>query len=428
VADPVEHESPLVGLPDVVPVGVADAARHADDAPEIVVETLREFRERELPPSQSLVGSPRDGTNLLPRFGWVMPWGQAGSSKTSILVDLLFHACSGIDWLGWHVERALRVVVIVNEGIPGALQDKLKQKLERWPHDTAQVLDNLSVWASPWGEFSFREQRLVEYVRDYALDHGADYVALDPLHTIATTNVGSPEETEAFKRTLRDFGVWEDLGVLTTHHANKAKLISGDWDRHPDTVLRLDKEPKTPATKLTLEKARPADPDELGVPVLLNWLVETLGYERVAIDTTTTGDDELLDRIKQTLADASEPLSMHKLKKATSGNEHRIGDVAQAALASGEISNVSTRKNVYALVLPERCHEFGGTPGISEAQMRMAEPEELCPEPEAQEEEARRAGEVVPRASLSKESRHVEAQHAGEIDDDDLPDFKGRLS
>ena len=60
----------------------------------------------------------------------VLPWGREGSGKTSVLVDLLFHVAAGRDWLHYPVGRPLRVVVIVNEGVPGGLQDKLAQKLE----------------------------------------------------------------------------------------------------------------------------------------------------------------------------------------------------------------------------------------------------------------------------------------------------------
>src|SRR5262249_14997316 len=145
-----------------------------------------------------------------------------------------YHAAAGLAWLGYTIERPLRIVAIVNEGIPGGLQDKLAQKIERWQHDPNPVLDNLFVYASPWGEFTFRSARMFDHARAYALDVGADYVALDPLHTFGTSGAGSPQETEEFKHALRAFGVWSDLGVITSHHANKAGMVSGDWMRHPD--------------------------------------------------------------------------------------------------------------------------------------------------------------------------------------------------
>ena len=324
-----------------------------DDEVEIVFEPLRAFLKRDLPPSVSLVGTPRDGTNLLPQYGWVMPWGREGSGKTSILVDLLFHAAAGLAWLGYPIARPLRIVAIVNEGVPGGLQDKLAQKVERWAHDPAPVLDNLFVYASPWGEFTFRSSRMFDHARAYALDVGADYVALDPLHTLGTVGAGAPAETEEFKHSLRAFGVWSDLGVITAHHANKTGMVSGDWGRHPDTVFHVEKDGRNPATKYTLEKARPADPAELHVPQILHWLVETFGYERQLLDVTPTFDDaEALANVLDVLRDATAPMGKQALVAAVGGTHDRVREVVERAIASGAIVDQTPEKRSFRLVLP----------------------------------------------------------------------------
>lgn len=337
---------------------MAAAEFYTGDEPtvRIVFEPLRDFLARELPPAESLVGVTRNGTNLLPRYGWVMPWGPAGSGKTSVLVDMLYHVAAGIDWLGWPVARALRLVVVVNEGIPGGFQDKLAAKLEAWPGDHDAVLDNLAVYASPWGEFQLSDLRMREHARSFALDFGADYVALDPLHTLGTIGAGTPEETETFKHVLRAFGVWADLGVLTAHHSNKAGMVSGDWTRHPDTVIHLEKDGKAPATKLTLEKARPADPAELGVPVLLEWVVDSLGYRRVELnaDGPQLSDDDLLAEVVDALDGNAEPASMTDVLEALGHDHHRVRAVVKNALSArgtGVLRNLATRKGRYALVV-----------------------------------------------------------------------------
>jgi hypothetical protein len=325
----------------------------------IVFEPLRVFLERALPPAESLVGVARGGTNLLPRFGWVMPWGREGSGKTSVVVDLLFHAAAGVAWLGHYpIERPLRLVVVVNEGVPGGFQDKLAAKVEAWDAGAVEaVLDNLAVYASPWGEFTFRDARMANHARAFAQDFGADYVALDPLHTLGTIGGGKPEETESFKHVLRAFGVWTDLGVITAHHSNKAGMVSGDWARHPDTVFRLEKDGQNPATKLTLEKARPADPAELGVPTLLEWEVDTLGYRRVAIEATPrVSDAEVLEKVLAVLGEASGPLGMTELQAAAGGTKERVRAAVLAELERGEtgqIRNLSTRPRYYSLVIAE---------------------------------------------------------------------------
>jgi hypothetical protein len=339
----------------------------------IVFEPLRAFLTRDLPPAESLVGVTRNGTNLLPRYGWVMPWGREGSGKTSVVIDLLYHAAAGIDWLGWPIGRPLHVVVVVNEGIPGGFQDKLTAKLETWPGDTEIIRDNVAVYASPWGEFTFRNERMATHARAFALDFGADYVALDPLHTLGSSGGGRPDETEAFKHVLRSFGVWADLGVITAHHSNKAGMISGDWARHPDTVIHLEKDGKNPATKLTLEKARPADPHELGVPVLLEWNVETLGYVRKVLEPRhRTSDDELDAKIRDELATASAPLTMGALQKAVGGDTKRTRERALELLKRREIRDLSTGGNAYRFAPGETESPDAPDAGSGTPQTRMA--------------------------------------------------------
>lgn len=353
-----------------------DAVSPPETAP-IIFETLRSFLKRDVPQSEALVGVARDGTNLLPRYGWVMPWGREGSGKTSILVDLLFHACAGIDWLGYPIGRALKIVAIVNEGVPGGLQDKLRQKTERWEHSDT-VLDNLAVYASPWGEFTFANERMAEHAQDFARDFGADYVAMDPLHTLGTTGVGSPVETEAFKHVLRTFGLWDWIGVITAHHSNKAGMLSGDWGRHPDTVLHLEKDGKAPATKLTLQKARPADPTELGNPYLLEWETDTLGYSRVDLQTAASFDeDDAFQKAADALSKAAEPLRKGDLVEAIGQTAEHARKAVDKWIRDGRIVDLTPTKRSFKLTLPRSVEtsptEHDGTL-LDVAQIRMDEP------------------------------------------------------
>lgn len=316
----------------------------------IIFETLRAFLKRPLPKAEALIGTVRGGTNLLPRYGWVMPWGKEGAGKTSVLVDLLFHAASGINWLHYPIMRQLRIVIVINEGVPGGLQDKIDEKTELWPGNTDLVLDNLAIYVSPWGEFTFKDERMTDHARNYALDFKADYIALDPLHTLGTTGAGTPQETEEFKHLLRKFGLWKDLGVITAHHSNKIGMVSGDWGRHVDTLIRLEKDGKRPATKFTLEKARPADPHEIGVPQLLEWETDTMGYRHVPLENPEKVSDEtLLERIHSALEEAAEALTMGALQDAVQGDSKRISALAKREIQAGRISDHAPRKDRYLL-------------------------------------------------------------------------------
>jgi hypothetical protein len=364
---------------------LAELTDHDTAAVDVIFEPLRAFLQRDLPAAEALVGVARGGTNLLPRYGWVMPWGREGSGKTSVLVDLLFHAATGQPWLGYPIARPLRLVVIVNEGVPGGLQDKFRHKLERWDGDRDQILDNLAIYASPWGEFSFRNPQMVEHAQAYARDFTADYVALDPLHTLGSSGAGAPQDTEQFKHLLRKFGLWDSIGVITAHHSNKLGMVSGDWARHPDTVIHLEKDGKNPATKFTIEKARPADPHELGVPQLLEWDVETFGYRRRDLPAARAGvsDQEILDRIKTTLAE-HHVLAMGALQDAVTGTRSRISRVAQEAIKRGEIVNLTPEKQAYTLTLPGNTENLSlatngedGEAAGNTPQLRMVEPNNL---------------------------------------------------
>jgi hypothetical protein len=204
----------------------AKEAGAADESKPIRIVTLGKFLELNFPPAESLIGQLRDGTNPLPRFGWVMPWGPAGSTKTSILVDLLFHAGDGRQWQDYPILRPLRIVAIVNEGISGGLQDKLREKVELWDGDAP--LETIAFYTSPWGEFTFRNDRMFRHLQDYARDFQADYFAGDPLHTLGAIGTGTPQETAEFKHLLRRFGVWDWIGIITSHHSNKNGMVSGD--------------------------------------------------------------------------------------------------------------------------------------------------------------------------------------------------------
>lgn len=344
--DAADHLAAGHTLADLQPLEhVADQTSYATFA------LARDFIKLDLPKSSALIGHTRGGTNLLPSHGWMMLWGPAGSAKTSLLIDLAFHATTGRNWLGYPVNRPLKMILVVNEGVPGGLQDKLAEKLELWDGDTTPILERLAVYVSPWGEFTFGNSDMVDALTDYATAFQADYVMLDPLHTIGAGGSGTPEETEKFKHLLRQFGVWNSIGVITAHHANKSRDVSGDWERHPDTVISVEKDGKRPATKYTLRKARPADPAELHVPRILEWLPETAGYKAVEIDQRPkVTDDEILERIRHALHDTP-GLNMTALRKAVPGDDNRIGELVKTEIETGRIANASPKANAFSLTL-----------------------------------------------------------------------------
>jgi hypothetical protein len=360
--DAADHLAAGHGLDELEPVDMRDVSDESatpgepSDEPPIAFATLRDFLKLPLPAAESLVGSRRGGTNVLPANGWMMLWGPADSSKTSLVADLAFHVACGRQWLRYPTLRPLRLIVIVNEGIPGGLQDKLAEKLELWDGDKDLAQDNISVYVSPWGEFTFRNSHMVDHLEQHARDFRADYIVLDPLHTVGPKGSGTPEETEHFKHLLRDFGLWNWIGFLTAHHSNKNGMVSGDWTRHPDTVVHVEKEPKRPATRYTLEKARPADPEEIGIPCILEWITESKGYKLVELDQREkVSDEELLERIYQAITDQP-GITMTDLRQAVQGDDNRIGELVKTEIQAGRIANSVTRDGYYKLTVCNRLH------------------------------------------------------------------------
>jgi DNA-binding transcriptional ArsR family regulator len=282
--------------PHIVSVPAGDIPEAAPGEAEQTAEqpisfvTLREFLKLDFPPAESLMGQPRGGTNLLPRYGWALPWGPEGCAKTTIGADWMFHGAEGLSWCGYPALRPIRFVVVLNEGVPGGIQDKLAEKVALWEGDADKALDQIAIYTSPWGRFDLSDPRMRNHLRDFAHDFEADYCYLDPLHTMGTIGAGAPKETEQFKGYLLELGLWDTLGVITPHHANRAGMVSGDWGRHPDTLIKLDKPDGRKETRWTIQKARPCDPDEMGAVQRLEWLTETMSFRRsAALDSKAIG-------------------------------------------------------------------------------------------------------------------------------------------
>jgi hypothetical protein len=62
------------------------------------------------------------------------------------------------------------------------------------------------------------------------------------------------------------------------HHENKAGQISGDWGRHPDTKVALQRDGNHQRTKLDWAKTRWATLEPTEKVVLLDWVIGGQGY------------------------------------------------------------------------------------------------------------------------------------------------------
>jgi hypothetical protein len=260
--------------------------------------TGAEFMQREFPTAEPLLG--QAGEILLAAGSLLMVYGADGSGKT---IDAIAHLASGTDWLGVPVPRPVRICVIENEGPPDLFKQKLARKVESW--SGPPFLPNLYFYVQPWGEFSFADPDCRAALAEFCEEHAIDVVTANPTLGLGVSSSGRPDETQQFVDWLTECGLKSTRAFWLLHHENKAGQISGDWGRHPDTKVSLQHDGNLPRTKLDWAKTRWATLPSETIPkvCLLEWVLETQGYNLLELDTAGASDEELEARIRDYLDD-----------------------------------------------------------------------------------------------------------------------------
>lgn len=267
---------------------------HVTRPPQLV--PLASFVESREEQAQALLGDDED--TFLARGGLGITGGVGGSTKTTLMIDAAAHLAAGIPWLGIPVPRPLRVALIENEGSRAKFRDKLRQKVDSW--EGPAFAGNVLVLDEPWTAFSFADADHRQALRDQCVDAGVELVVANPLGNLGVDGVGSPEETEAFMRHLRDCGLDRDLAFWLIHHFNRGghrdilHRLSGAWDRHADTIIGVERE-GTRRTKLTWAKTRWATPPE-DKATILEWHVPTRGFTVIETEQAEQLDDSTYEQ------------------------------------------------------------------------------------------------------------------------------------
>jgi hypothetical protein len=156
---------------------------------------------------------------------------------------------SGVDWLGFKIERPLRVLFVENEGPREPFRAKLELKRKLWEH---AIRGAIFVQTFDWGAFTLADVDDVERLRTYCEENEIDLVIGDPLDSLGVDGVGSPEDTRKFMELkfmelMGQAGLFRAVAFLLLHHPRKEGAkdeldeVSGAWGGKPDTMLRLDK-------------------------------------------------------------------------------------------------------------------------------------------------------------------------------------------
>jgi hypothetical protein len=218
-----------------------DDAPEAHDADQPFALPLDEFiaAESDLPPA--LVGA--DDEIILPAVGLLLLVGRGGRGKTTLTVDAILHMASGIDWLGFHVGRALRILMIENEGPRELFRQKLERKRDHWTHPIAGAI---FVHTESWGAFTLSDPQAIERLRAFIDNNQIDLVIADPLDTLGVAGVGSPDEVRQFVALMVEAGLNRTVAFWLLHHPHKERTddeldeAAGAWGGKPDTMLRID--------------------------------------------------------------------------------------------------------------------------------------------------------------------------------------------
>jgi AAA domain len=269
--------------------------------------SFAQFAAHGFPDAESLLGEP--GSIFLAVGSLLLVYGGDGAGKSTLTVDGASHLASGQDWLGIPVPRPVRCLLIENEGPPGLFQAKLTAKRESW--GGPDFAENIYIYSSPWGEFSFADEKAREALTAYCDEHGIDVVMANPTLGLGVAASGRPDETQQFVDWLKECGLGSRRSFWLLHHENKTGAISGDWGRHPDTKVRLEPDGNRQRTKLTWEKTRWATLEPTQRAVMLDWVVDAQGYTVTALDTVGASDDLLVERLAAFLSEHPATATTH---------------------------------------------------------------------------------------------------------------------
>lgn len=298
-----------------------DRPDEATEETECVFTRLSEFNTYDFPRAEPLLGEP--GAVYLAAGSLLLPYGAEGSGKTTWTIDGIAHMAAGVDWLELPVPRPVRFMVIENEGPPALFQEKLWAKQESW--QGPDFANNVHVFAKPWSKFSFADAGFRRALTEYSDENEIDVVVANPMFGVGGSASGRPDETQEFVDLLAECGLRDRRAFWPLHHENKAGQISGDWGRHADTLVLLEPDGNRQRTKLTWKKTRWVTPGSEGHPrtVMLDWVVETEGYNVTEIDAAGASDPELVERLVDYLHHHP-AASTRQVQESVKGTNRRI--------------------------------------------------------------------------------------------------------
>jgi hypothetical protein len=290
-----EDDPRFVGVDDLGTVPLPD---QNGEVSQPFALTLDEFIADKQEGAVPLLGSEQE--QIIPVGGLVILAGQGGIGKTTLIVDLVFHAVSGLDFLGIKVTRPLNVVVLENEGPREQFRLKMERKRDAWK---ATREGEYWIKVQNWASFTLLDDDSHKRLGDFCDRQEIDLVVGDPLGTLGTTGVGSPEDTLGFVQRLRALGLTQTRSFLFNHHLRKEKAgdeldqVQGAWGNHLDSLLMLKPTIRDSEVRLSFPKLRWAAAQRK--PLILGKITATQGFE-------SQGEEDSSEHIERQIRDLLE--------------------------------------------------------------------------------------------------------------------------
>jgi hypothetical protein len=251
----------------------------AEDAPspdgDVRVVTAKDFAEVDEEGAAALLGSEENAA--MTEGSDVMLFGDGGSGKTTMGLDLGCHFAAGDDWIEIAIAKPVCVLIIENEGPRPRFRRKVKRKLEAWPG--SELDGRLHVLEDPWGGFSYADPAWRQTLADVVRELSIDVVIVGPLTASGMEAAGTLQETRAFLALVdkvRELAGRRFAQILI-HHENRGGKVSGAWEGTGDTLLHLQQQGHG-RLRLSFDKTRWSS--ELhGTSLQLEW-TEGEGFRR----------------------------------------------------------------------------------------------------------------------------------------------------
>jgi hypothetical protein len=292
----------------------------------------REFADVDEASAEPLLGDADD--TVLSAGGTMMLFGKGGSGKTTLELDLAVHLTAGLPWFNIPVPRQCSVLLLENEGPRGKFRVKLRTKFRTWN------ADNLLVVESPWGEFTFDDEKLRAALVDVIQENDVDVLMAGPVLQLGVKGGGTPSEITEFMKLVDRVRVdlSRPLAVVLVHHDNKAGTVSGAWEGMTDTLAHVYAYGNG-TTRIEWEKVRWGSTLH-GTTWKLRWSGD-LDFE---LDDTParTDDDVEADVLHQIMTNPG--INTSGLYAAVVGRRERVNEVRERLIEEGRVKVVRRGK------------------------------------------------------------------------------------